>query len=208
MKQRVQDLERQLCEMRTRQQQQQYFTREYSVTDGHIPFHASAGNLPPQSWQQQPTTYPMSPDIWPPIPSQTPHYQAHDGTAMAASALMSHSFPPQPCYNDSTLMNNMQALGSASQSPNVVLQSDIELQHSSPMRLYTEEPTVGFISSEQAHFSPRKHQSAAESGRFGLCVAIPSSSFIDNVIYRQICRKAGRRKPKDGVVAFIGFVGE
>ncbi len=155
MKQRVQDLERQLCEMRTRQQQQQYFPHDLPTSDGSIAFNPSTGCLPPQLWQQQPTSYPMSPEIWPPMPSPASHYQVHDGTGMTASAFMSRSFPPQPSYNESTLMNQMH-LTPASHSPNVMLQSDIELQHSSPiMGLYGDERGARLTASEQVPFDTR-----------------------------------------------------
>lgn len=176
MKQRVQDLERQLCEMKTRHhqeqqhqqqqqhhqqqhqqqqhQQQHYFSPDLIPGDGSICFSPGAGCLPPPIWQHHSTTNTMSPDMWPSISSSRPEHQMYDASGVPASSVFPRNLPQHASYGKSTSHGQMHlARGPPmNQTPNIVIQADTELhQPSSNIGIYGEENGMGFTAPDQTH---------------------------------------------------------
>ncbi|PQK14259.1 hypothetical protein BB8028_0004g11890 [Beauveria bassiana] len=116
MKQRVQDLEQQLCEMRARQQQQQYYPQDMpgAVTpDGSMGFVPNAGNMPPALWQQT-MSLPRTPgsmpqEMWPGMAVDGAAQPMPDAVSMAGNPYMNRNFHQQPPFNNPALLNHAAA---------------------------------------------------------------------------------------------------
>lgn len=114
MKQRVQDLEQQLCEMRARQQQQQYYPQDMSGTvtpDGSMGFVPNAGSMPPALWQQT-MSLPRTPgsmpqEMWPAMAVESPNQPMPDAVSMAGNPYMARNFHQQPPFNNPALLNQL-----------------------------------------------------------------------------------------------------
>ncbi|KAJ3497226.1 hypothetical protein NLG97_g2065 [Lecanicillium saksenae] len=146
MKQRVQDLEQQLCEMRARQQQQQYFPQDMSgavTPDGSMGFVPNGASMPPALWQQS-MSLPRTPgsipqEMWPAMAVDGTPQHMSETVPMAGNPYMARSFPQQAPFNNPALLNqlNPSAAASIDHVPNVMMSPSMEMPGESPMqRLY------------------------------------------------------------------------
>lgn len=169
MKQRVQDLEQQLCEMRARQQQQQYFPQDMSGTvtpDGSMGFVPNAGNMPPALWQQS-MSLPRTPgsmpqEMWPAMAVDGTPQAMPETVAMPGNPYMARGFPQQAPFNNPALLNqlNPSAATGLDHVPNVMMSPSMEMPNESPMhRLYRNSSSASTPNQESlqldAHFGYR-----------------------------------------------------
>ncbi|OAR02076.1 hypothetical protein LLEC1_06722 [Akanthomyces lecanii] len=144
MKQRVQDLEQQLCEMRARQQQQQYYPQDMSGTvtpDGSMGFIPNAGNMPPALWQptmalpRTPGSMPQ--EMWPAMAVDSPHQPMPDAVAMAGNPYMARNFHQQPPFNNAALLNQLNPSAATGLDQVPMMSPTLEMAGEPPMqRLY------------------------------------------------------------------------
>lgn len=133
MKQRVQDLEQQLCEMRARQQHQQLpVGAEFNpgMTDTNVPFPGTS-NMP-AVWQQVPGIargHAVVPnEAWPTMPVDGTHTPAGD-VAMQSNAFIPQSFQ-SPGFPTSGVMSplNLPAAGHVDGLPRSLMPSEMDIQ--------------------------------------------------------------------------------
>lgn len=134
MKQRVQDLEAQLCEMRARQQQAQFAGAEYPAANMHaegtLPYPTGA-NMQHTMWQAAPnmtrTPGVMPNDVWPTMPVDGTHTPNTDvsmqSNAFIPQSFQSHGFPT------SGVMSPLNLPGSSGidNLPHTMMPSDMDM---------------------------------------------------------------------------------
>lgn len=145
MKQRVQDLEQQLCEMRARQQQQQYFSQDMpgNVTpDGSMCFMPNSGSMPPGIWQPN-TSLPRTPgslpqEMWPGMAVDGTAQPIPEAVPMTGNPYLGRGFQQSAPYNNPALLNQLNpAATSLDHVPNVIMSPNMDMHTESPMhRLY------------------------------------------------------------------------
>ncbi|OAA69776.1 hypothetical protein ISF_03046 [Cordyceps fumosorosea ARSEF 2679] len=167
MKQRVQDLEQQLCEMRARQQQQQYYPQDMPGTvtpDGSMGFVPNAGNMPPTLWQQT-MTLPRTPgsmshDMWPGMAVDGTAQAMPETVSMAANPYIARSFHHQPPFNNPALLNQLNPSAATGLEQVPMMSPSLEMPGESSMqRLYRNGSTASTPNQESlqldAHFGYR-----------------------------------------------------
>lgn len=169
MKQRVQDLEQQLCEMRARQQQQQqYFPQDMApnvAPDGSMCFVPNASNMSSALWQQT-TSLSRTPgslpqEMWPGMAVDGASPAMTDSVPIAANPYMAR-FPHQTQFGSPALLNQINPVATAGLDhvPNVMMSPGMEMPSDAPMQRIYRNGSAGSTPNQEslqldAHFGYR-----------------------------------------------------